>query len=47
MMTEDLRILADALEEAGCANEDLLGHFRKDKLHASGCWGVDMLLGKQ
>ncbi len=44
---ENLPILADALEDSGCTGEDLLGHFREDKSHARGCWGVDILLGKE
>jgi hypothetical protein len=44
----DLPILADALEEAGCADEQLLGHFRsgKEVVHVPGCWGLDALLGR-
>jgi hypothetical protein len=43
---ERLPVLADALEEAGCANEDLLGHCRQTAEHVRGCWAVDLLLGK-
>jgi hypothetical protein len=43
----DLPILADALEEAGCADADLLGHCRGPGPHARGCWAVDALRGKQ
>jgi hypothetical protein len=42
---QDLPILADALEEAGCGDADLLGHFRSGKEHARGCWAVDLILG--
>jgi hypothetical protein len=42
----DLPILADALEEAGCANAELLVHCRSDGSHVRGCWTVDLLLGK-
>jgi hypothetical protein len=38
--------LGDALEEAGCGNEDILKHCRSDKPHVRGCWVVDMVLGK-
>jgi hypothetical protein len=38
--------LADALEEAGCHDDDLLGHCRQPGPHARGCWGVDLILGK-
>jgi hypothetical protein len=39
-------ILADALQDAGCANEDVLNHCRDDGVHVRGCWVVDLLLGK-
>ena len=39
-------ILADALQDAGCTNEDVLNHCRGDGPHVRGCWVVDMLLGK-
>jgi hypothetical protein len=42
----DLPILADALEEAGCDDEHLLGHCRDPGEHARGCWAVDLVLGK-
>jgi hypothetical protein len=42
-----LPILADALEEAGCADVDLLAHCRSGGEHARGCWVVDLLLGKE
>jgi hypothetical protein len=42
----DLPILADALEDAGCADEDLLAHCRGPGPHAHGCWVLDLLLGK-
>jgi hypothetical protein len=40
-------ILADALEEAGCDNTDILDHCRQPGEHVRGCWVVDALLGKQ
>jgi hypothetical protein len=43
---EDLPILADALEDAGCTEGDLLDHCRSGGIHARGCWAVDLLLGK-
>ena len=39
-------ILADALEDAGCADADILGHCRGGGEHVRGCWVVDLLLGK-
>jgi hypothetical protein len=41
-----LPILADALEEAGCTDEDVLDHCRRPGVHALGCWVVDLLLKK-
>jgi hypothetical protein len=38
--------LADALEEAGCANEAFLGHCRGPGPHVRGCWVVDLMLGR-
>lgn len=43
---EDLPILADALEDAGCHNADILAHCRQPGEHVRGCWVVDLLLGK-
>ncbi len=43
---DQLPILADALQEAGCANEAVLGHCRGPGPHVRGCWVVDLLLGK-
>jgi len=42
-----LPILADALEDAGCTNADVLGHCRGPGPHVLGCWVVDLLLGKE
>jgi hypothetical protein len=41
-----LPILADALEDAGCDNADILAHCREPGEHVRGCWVVDLLLGK-
>ncbi|OAI55046.1 hypothetical protein AYO44_13655 [Planctomycetaceae bacterium SCGC AG-212-F19] len=40
-------ILADALEDAGCDNADILNHCRQPGEHVRGCWVVDLLLGKK
>jgi hypothetical protein len=40
-------ILADALEEAGCTNADILNHCRQPGEHVRGCWVVDLVLGKE
>ena len=42
-----LAVLADALEEAGCSDEQILGHLRSDGEHYRGCWVIDLLLGKE
>jgi hypothetical protein len=42
---DDLPILGDALEDAGCTNAALLEHCRSDGPHARGCWAVDLALG--
>ena len=39
-------ILADALEDAGCDNADVLAHCRGPGPHVRGCWVVDLVLGK-
>lgn len=41
-----LPILADALEEAGCTNTDILNHCRQPSEHVRGCWVVDLILGR-
>lgn len=39
-------ILADALQDAGCDNTDVLTHCRDAKqIHVRGCWVVDLVLG--
>lgn len=40
-------ILADALQDAGCDNEDILAHCRNPGPHVRGCWVVDGVLGKE
>jgi hypothetical protein len=41
-----LAVLADALEEAGCGDEQLLRHLRSGGEHFRGCFVVDALLGR-
>jgi hypothetical protein len=41
-----LAVLADALEEAGCEDVQILGHLRSGGDHVRGCWAVDLLLSK-
>lgn len=42
-----LPILADALEDAGCNNADVLQHCRGEGPHVRGCWALDLILGKE
>ncbi|MBA4190361.1 MAG: hypothetical protein C0467_20430 [Planctomycetaceae bacterium] len=40
-------ILADALQDADCDNDDVLNHCRDpQQVHVRGCWVVDLVLGK-
>jgi hypothetical protein len=41
---QDLPILADALEEAGCTDRNFLDHYRRPGEHFRGCWAVDVVL---
>jgi hypothetical protein len=41
-----LPILADALEEAGCDDADILAHCRSGGEHVRGCWALDWVLGE-
>lgn len=43
---EDMPILADALEDAGCEDQAILGHCRNGLDHFRGCWVLDLILGK-
>jgi hypothetical protein len=42
-----MAILADALEEAGCDNADILDHLRGGGDHVRGCWVIDSILDKE
>lgn len=45
---EHLPILADALQDAGCESARVLDHCRDPhRLHARGCWVLDLILGKE
>lgn len=43
---QDMPVLADALEEAGCDVPKLLEHCRSKESHFRGCWALDALLGQ-
>jgi hypothetical protein len=42
-----LPVLADALEDAGCDDLEVLGHCRGPGPHVRGCWVIDLVLGKK
>jgi hypothetical protein len=42
-----LPILADALMDAGCEDEQIISHCRSKGPHVRGCWVVDLVLGKK
>lgn len=44
---EDLPILADALEDAGCDEHSVLWHLRSAGPHFLGCWALDLVRGKR
>jgi hypothetical protein len=41
-----LAVLADALTDAGCNDDRLLGHLRSEGPHVRGCVGLDAVLGR-
>jgi hypothetical protein len=43
---DGLPVLADALEDAGCAGAAILAHCRGPGVHVRGCWVVDLLTGR-
>jgi hypothetical protein len=42
-----LPLLADALMDAGCDDEQVIGHCRGPAPHVRGCWVVDLVLGRE
>jgi len=44
---QEMPILADAIEDAGCNNRDILNHCRQPGVHVRGCWVVDLILRKK
>jgi hypothetical protein len=43
---DQMPILSDALEEAGCTDAEVLGHLRSPGPHVRGCWALDLVLGR-
>jgi hypothetical protein len=43
---DEMPVLGDALEDAGCDVEQVLAHCRSGTTHVRGCWALDALLGK-
>lgn len=39
-------VLADALEDAGCRDDDILNHLRSNHQHVKGCWTIDLIIGE-
>jgi hypothetical protein len=44
---QDMPVLADTLEDAGCADAAILSHCRGAGPHARGCWVVDRILDRE
>lgn len=44
---EELVILGDALEDAGCDNVEILEHCRSKDPYFRGSWVLDLILGKE
>ncbi len=40
-------ILADALQDAGCDNDEILQHCRGEGVHVRGCWVLDLVTGRK
>lgn len=43
----ELPVLADALEDGGVTNQEVLTHLRSPGPHVLGCWALDLVLGKE
>jgi hypothetical protein len=44
LKSDQLAVLSDALEEAGCTDPEILSHLRRYGPHFRGCWAVDLVL---
>lgn len=40
---EEVAVLGDALQDAGCRNDLILEHCCQEKSHSAGCWVLDLL----
>jgi hypothetical protein len=45
--SDRLAILADALEEVGCTDPDIMGHLRGPGPHVRGCHVIDQITGRE
>jgi hypothetical protein len=45
LASDRLAVLADALEDAGCPDQELLLHLRNPGPHVRGCFAVDLCIG--
>lgn len=43
---ENMHVLSDLLEDAGCDDLSILEHCRNCHVHLRGCWVLDLVLGK-
>jgi hypothetical protein len=43
---DEMPVLGDALEEAGCTDVQILEHCRSERPHAAGCWVLELLLAE-
>ena len=44
---ERLFDLANELQSAGCTDDGVLSHFRRGRMHARGCWALDLVLDRE
>lgn len=40
------KVVADALQDAGCEDAEVLSHCREPGTHVRGCWVVELMLGR-
>src|SRR5262249_29149685 len=45
--TARLAVLADALLDARCDDEEFMRHCRSEGPHVRGCWALDLILGQE